>query len=391
MPVVSEMVHPRGLDFRNQRKVVLLRDVHKRKWNDVQGGVRNVAGEVPSLTMVRNVYRGFKASQGRRPTQYHRCGRKPWTVTGDVERFLLPRLLALRKVCICTSATLQAELMAQRGIHLEGSTIRRILQKHGYRWLPRRQKPAVSPELAQERVDFAKRVLRLSRAALRAKLSLSLDGVVLSMPPDDETDRRNYCFNGVTHMYRRRDEAAQPELAGEDPYAQQIPMARCLPLWGGISKGGFASVLWHDTRKLTTVIWAQAVREGKLRAAIRALSPVSRIGPWTVLADGETFLWAPESQRAYTRTRVSLWRVPPKSPDLNPVEKMWGWVRKELRMKDLADLKARRRVPSKPAYKARIVSLLQSRRAQEVASKYACGYRKVCKDVVKARGARTRH
>ena len=69
-------------------------------------------------------------------------------------------------------------------------------------------KPAVSPELARERVDFAKRVLRLSRAALREKLSLSLDGVVLSMPPEDVTDRRNYCFNGVTHMYRRQDEAA---------------------------------------------------------------------------------------------------------------------------------------------------------------------------------------
>ena len=83
--------------------------------------------------------------------------------------------------------------------------------------------------------------------------------------------------------------------------------------------------------------------------------------------------------------------MPPKSPDLNPVEKMWAWVRKELRMKDLVDLKARRRVPSKQAYKARIVSLLQSRRAQEVAPKYARGYRKVCKDVVKARGARMRH
>ena len=168
-------------------------------------------------------------------------------------------------------------------------------------------------------------------------------------------------------------------------------MARCLPLWGGISEGGFASVLWHDTRKVNTVSWAQAVRKGKLRAAIRALSPFSRIGPWTVLADGETFLWAPESQRAYIRTRVSLWSVPPKSPDLNPVQKRWAWVRKELRMKDLVDLKARRRVPSKQAYKARIVSLLQSRRAQEVASKSARGYRKVCKDVAKARGARTHH
>ena len=83
--------------------------------------------------------------------------------------------------------------------------------------------------------------------------------------------------------------------------------------------------------------------------------------------------------------------MPPKSPDLNSVDRMWAWDRKELRMKDLVDLQARRRVPSTQAYKARIVSLLQSRRAQEVASKYARGYRQVCTDVVKARGPRTRH
>ena len=121
------------------------------------------------------------------------------------------------------------------------------------------------------------------------------------------------------------------------------------------------------------------------------MSPVSRIGPWTILADGETFLWAPESQRAYTATRVSLWKVPPNSPDLNPVEKMWGWVRKELLLNGLTDLRARRRVPAKQAYKARLVCLLKSRRAQTVASKFVRGYRKVCKDAVQARGARTRH
>ena len=37
MPVISEMVHPRGLDFANQRKVVMLRDeggdAEQDEWN----------------------------------------------------------------------------------------------------------------------------------------------------------------------------------------------------------------------------------------------------------------------------------------------------------------------------------------------------------------------
>ena len=35
MPLVSEMVHPRGLDFANQRKVVILRDVKDMAWDDI--------------------------------------------------------------------------------------------------------------------------------------------------------------------------------------------------------------------------------------------------------------------------------------------------------------------------------------------------------------------
>ena len=45
MPLVSEMVHPRGLDFANQRKVVILRDVKDMAWDDIADQVVNLAGE----------------------------------------------------------------------------------------------------------------------------------------------------------------------------------------------------------------------------------------------------------------------------------------------------------------------------------------------------------
>lgn len=266
-----------------------------------------------------------------------------------------------------------------------------LTYRTGYRWLPRCQKPAVSSQLASQRVKFAKQILRLSAAALREKISLSLDGVVLSMPPTDAIDRKNYCVHGITHMYRQPGESAHPDLAGANPYAAQIPVSRCFPLWGGISAGGFAAVVWHENKKLNTGLWVRALRAGKLKDAIRSLKPVKARGPWTVLADGEKFLWSVDSTAAYERDKIALWRVPPSSPDLNPVEKMWGWVRKQLRAMDLADLKAKRPVPGRLAYKTRIRNLLKTKRAQTAATKFALSLKTVCKAVVRAKGARTRH
>ena len=93
--------------------------------------------------------------------------------------------------------------------------------------------------------------------------------------------------------------------------------------------GGFAPVLWHPKHKTNQDEWSRAVLNGKLTGAIQALKPSKRRGPFTVLCNGEGFLRARKSMQAYRRKNVSLWTCLPKSPDLNPVEMFWGWLRKK--------------------------------------------------------------
>ena len=45
------------------------------------------------------------------------------------ERFLLQRLLQLRKVGLCTSTMLQADLSREKGVTVEASSIRRVLAR----------------------------------------------------------------------------------------------------------------------------------------------------------------------------------------------------------------------------------------------------------------------
>ena len=388
MTLVSENQHPRSLNFHNQRKVVMLRrDGHS--WVKIAGMVVNLAGERPSWKHCSNVYKNFNTKKGRKPYKYHNCGRR-LTVTKDLQAWLVRRLKMLRKSSVCTSSMLQRELAHKKGVCVEASTIRRILVANGYLRLPRTRKPKYTGEVKAKRVQFGQAVGAFSDAELREHLSLAMDGVVLSVPPQDAVARENYCRAGETHVWRKRSEGAAPELAGADDYAKQVPLTRAVPLWGGVSQGGFAFVHWHHQKKLTAAEWSGAVRGGALRKAILALQPVSRRGPWHVLCDNESFLRAPESRAAYERNRVVLWELPPKSPDLNPVEKFWGWLRRQLRAKDLADLAARRAPVGKAAFKIRVRNICRTKRAQRVAAAFARNLRRAAADVVRNKGAAVR-
>ena len=95
-------------------------------------------------------------------------------------------------------------------------------------------------------------------------------------------------------------------------------------------------------------------------------------------------------RNAHRRAKVALWQIPPRSPDLNPVERFWGWLRKALRARDQADLKAKKPPLSKAQFKARVQALCKTKRAQKVAKNCAKVMRKVCLEVVAKGGAASR-
>ena len=99
---------------------------------------------------------------------------------------------------------------------------------------------------------------------------------------------------------------------------------------------------------------------------------------------------AKDAKKLYTKLRIKLWHVPPRSPDLNPVEKFWAWLRKHLRAMDLKDAVAKRPVLGKSAYRERVRRVLQTKRAQNVAKNCALGLRKVCKQVLHGQGVATK-
>lgn len=239
-------------------------------------------------------------------------------------------------------------------------------------------------------MTFAEEVLAMSGAQLKAHLALCMDGCVLTLPPADPTDRENYCRHGETHMYRKRSEVGSDVVdGGSGAYGNQVPLGRAVPMWGGVASGGFGLVIFHERRKLTSEEWIEgAVESGKLVNACKAARPDRTHGPWHVLCDNESFLRA--SSTAHRGVGVHLWQIAPRSPDLNPVEKYWSWLRRKLRAMDLADLVAKRIPVSKKGLKDRVKRLVQTTQSSEVGRKCAAGLRRVCLEVKRKKGGATR-
>jgi len=389
MVQITEVVNARGLDFQNQRKVMHLR-AQSLPFSEIAQRVRNLKGKKSCEDVVRRVHNKFSSKKGRVVYRYSRCGRKPWKITKAIGKYILQRLRQLRKKTVCTSVSLQAVLYKEKSVHISTAAIRKHLAKNGYHWLPRAQKRKYGAAARAARLAFATRISRMSDAALRQHVSLAMDGVVLTIAPPDPVDRQNYCLHGETHMWRTRTEAASPELSGGDPYADQVTLARALPLWGAISPAGFRAVIFHKNKKLSTQEWKDALKAGKLMTAIQELQPGRHSGARRLLCDNERFLMARDSREYYSKKNVQLLQIPARSPDLNPIESFWGWLRKQLRLRDLQDLRSGRPALGKTACKARVQALLRSRKAQDVAKAKFSNLRRVCKEVVQKKGAASR-
>ena len=94
MVVVTENVHPAGLDFANQRKAVVLRDVKGLPFTEIAKELKDLRGQTPKARLVADTYHKFSVKAGRRKYNYHNCGRRAWKLVKQIQTFLIARRCA---------------------------------------------------------------------------------------------------------------------------------------------------------------------------------------------------------------------------------------------------------------------------------------------------------
>ena len=133
MALVRNSVHAASLNPAMQKKVVHLRDKKKLPFWQIALKVKNLQQDNPSTQNVLNVYNRFSqpATSTYKKNNYHKCVRKAWKLTEEVQKFLVKRLLSLRGKCICTSTTLQECLAKEMHVKVDASKIRALLREEG--------------------------------------------------------------------------------------------------------------------------------------------------------------------------------------------------------------------------------------------------------------------
>ena len=74
---------------------------------------------------------------------------------------------------------------------------------------------------------------------------------------------------------------------------------------------------------------------------------------------------------------------------MNPAERCWSWLRRKLRLMDLDDAVKKRPLLDKTAYRAQVRCVVRSKKAQAVGAAQAKLMKRVCREVVRKKGAAT--
>ena len=256
MVKITEVINKRGLNFRNQRKVMMYRaQKPPLAFSKIAELVRNMQKKPSTEDVCRRVYDRFNVKNGFVKYNYGNCGRTPWKITKEVAAFIVRQLKKDRRKTVCTSTTLQAALFKDMGVKVGTSAIRKCLRKAGYWWLPRAQKRKYSKEVMKTRRAFVSPFAARSQKVIHDRITFAMDGVVLTTPPTDPVERANYCSMVSPTCTARRRRQLHPIWQEKTRM-----LSRCL--WLALFHCGERSQLVASVRSVSTKPRSLTLRNG---------------------------------------------------------------------------------------------------------------------------------
>ena len=194
-------------------------------------------------------------------------------------------------------------------LHVGRETVRKTLLKFGLERRVAARKPLLTEAQRARRLDFARRFANLPAAWWTR--------VVFS----DEKIFRGANNRRSTFVTRRPDERLNPSCLNNAP---KHPVQ--VHVWGAIGWAGTGNL-----KRVNGNLNAHAYQD-QILADLRETGPLlaARRVHWIFMQDNAP-AHAAASTRAFLEQRgISILEWPGNSPDLNPIEHLWGWVQNRL-------------------------------------------------------------
>ena len=216
-------------------------------------------------------------------------------------------------------------------------TVGNVLRRHGFRWRPVPRVRGLTAEELRKRKVWIDKHADYDSAWWTNNMNLVLDGVTLTMPPRPLSARERHAAQSIRHMWVKDGERVSEKMLTYNRYGVQLGTK--VPFWGGFTgRGRFALRLFTPRPKMVKEEW-----QAKVPAVKRAIDEVAEPRQTKVAKiwhDNEQFLKAAASH--YRRHGMAMQNFPPNSGDLNPIETVWAWLRRDLAGLEQKDLEAGR-------------------------------------------------
>ena len=247
----------------------------------------------------------------------HLSGKKK-NLTSEHEALILRTIEELREQ---EGSFSSRRLMERTGIrHVTDLTVRRLLNRNGYFFLQARKKGLMSQSDKERRVEFARRMQsNYPQSVWTDTIAFYLDGVSFIY----KTNPMDQARAPKGRVWRKKSEGLnQGCLAKGSKVGTGGKVARMMV---AITHGGGA-IICERYEKMDAKYFASFIDQHFNTMFERSAKGLTRL--W--LQDGDPSQNSKTAREAMARCHCELLKIPPRSPDLNPIENIFHIASKKL-------------------------------------------------------------